>query len=476
MVVNTIQTFCSVTVGCARCHDHKFDPITQEDYYSLQAVFAAIGRNDRLLSFDPAMEQRRSELQVHRSKLIAAMEKHKQEQSKQADSAGQNAKTPAAAQEDTSQLQRESLERDLAKTERRLAMLPPQQFAYAAATHFSPAGGHQPSLGKPAPIHVLRRGQIDDHLEEVSPGTFELGGLSARFQLTEDHSEGDRRVRLANWITDPKNPLTWRSIVNRIWQYHFGQGLTTSSNDFGRMGVPPTHPALLDWLAAEFQQGGEWIDKPQSLKKLHRLIVTSSVYRQSAAHHERNARKDSNNRFLWRFNRRRLDAEEIRDAVLLVAGKLNKEMYGPGFRDFVMEQTAHSPQFVYEKHDPDDVTTHRRSIYRFLPRSQPQPFMEILDCADPSQQVAQRDETITALSALAMLNNRFMVRMSEHFAARLDKAQASSVAQVTLGFQLAVGREPSLNEKVALVAHANKHGLASSCRAIMNLNEFVFVD
>lgn len=369
------------------------------------------------------------------------------------------------------------VEADLKQVEADLAALSKRSMVYAAATQFKAQGGHQPSKGKAAPIFVLKRGNIDQHLQPVGPGTLRLpGGLPGRFELPDDHSEGDRRVALAGWITDRRNPLTWRTIVNRIWQYHFGRGIVASPNDFGRMGQPPSHPKLLDWLAVEFRDGGQWITRPQSIKQLHKLIVTSAVYRQAPAHNEKFAEMDSGNQYLWRFARRRLEAEAIRDAVLLVSGKLNRKMYGPGFRDFVLEQTAHSPQFVYEKHDPDDASTHRRSVYRFLPRSQPQPFMETLDCADPSQQVAKRDETVTPLSALALLNNKFMVRMAEHFATRLEKEHDNRKDQIDLAFRLTLARPPTDDERAALVAHAAKHGLPSACRVIMNLNEFVFVD
>jgi hypothetical protein len=431
MVTNTIQTFNSMTVQCARCHNHKFDPITQEDYYSLQAVFAAVGRNDRPLQSNPAKDGERP----------APNDQHA-ESNEQHD--------------------------DLPK---------PPQMVYAAATHFKAEGNHHPSNGKPAPIYVLRRGVTDQHVTLVEPGTLRLpGGLAARFELPENHAEGDRRIALAEWIADPRNPLTWRSIVNRIWLYHFGRGIVNSPNDFGHMGQLPTHPELLDWLAVEFRDGGDWISTPQSMKQLHKLIVTSSVYRQSSAHSEAFATVDGSNSFYWRANRRRLEAEAIRDAVLMAAGKLDLTMYGPGFRDFVIEQPAHSPQFVYEKHDPDDPATHRRSVYRFLPRSQPQPFMETLDCADPSQQVAKRDETVTALSALALLNNQFMISMAEHMALSLEETQTSRRDQIEGAFAATLNRPPTDEERTALMAHADKFGLPSACRVVINLNEFVFVD
>ena len=176
------------------------------------------------------------------------------------------------------------------------------------------------------------------------------------------------------------------------------------------------------------------------------------------------------------MNRRRLDAESLRDATLAVAGKLDKTLGGPGYWDFVLEKPEHSPHFEYDKQDPDDPKTHRRSIYRFIVRSAPDPFMECLDCADPSQLVDKRNETINALSALALLNNKFMVRMSERFAARAEASGNSTPEKIAAAFCLAVGREPGEEEAQELNAYAEKHGMANACRVILNLNEFLFVD
>jgi hypothetical protein len=284
------------------------------------------------------------------------------------------------------------------------------------------------------------------------------------------------------WVTRKDNPLTWRSVVNRIWLYHFGRGIVDSPNDFGRMGQLPSHPELLDWLAADFR------DSKQSIKDLHRMIVNSSTYRQTSGDSnpeiESTANKgltnpqeiDSENRLLWRMNRRKLEAEAIRDSVLVVAGKLDRKMYGPGFQDFVIEKPEHSPHFEYGKYDPDDVRTHRRSIYRFLVRSQPQPFMNTLDCADPSQLVDKRNETLTALQALALLNNKFMVRMSEHFAARLNANGDKRDEQIVFAFQTALSRSPTADEMTAMIEYTKEFGLANTCRVIFNLNEFAFVD
>jgi hypothetical protein len=237
------------------------------------------------------------------------------------------------------------------------------------------------------------------------------------------------------------------------------------------MGDKPTHPELLDWLAVEFLNSG------QSIKQLHRLILTSATYRQSSRSVDKHARIDSQNRYLWRMNRRQLEAEAIRDTVLMLAGKMNNLMYGPGFRDFVLEHPEHSPHYEYHKHDPEDVKVHRRSVYRFLVRSQQQPFMNTLNCADPSQLVAKRDETITALQSLALLNNKLIISMARHFANKIGPSSGLTDPTATnKAFFQAIGRKPSAEESTTLASYADKYGLPNACRLLFNLNEFSFVD
>jgi hypothetical protein len=296
-----------------------------------------------------------------------------------------------------------------------------------------------------------------------------IPSLDWQFDLPTQ-GESDRRAALARWLVRDDNPLTWRSIVNRVWQYHFGRGIVDSPNDFGRMGQTPSHPELLDWLAVHFRDGG------QSLKQLHKLIVTSSVYRQASIHNSSNSERDSGNVFLWRMNRRRLTAEEIRDAVLVASGKLSPEMYGPGMQLFVLEHPEHSPHYEYHKHAPDSPASHRRSIYRFIVRSQPDPFMTTLDCADSSQSVAKRDETVTALQALSLLNNKFILYMAKQFAERLQRESTTEAARLQLGFRLATGRTPSPEQLSELVSYSKDVGLENTCRMLFNLNEFVFID
>jgi hypothetical protein len=317
---------------------------------------------------------------------------------------------------------------------------------------------------------VLKRGDVEQRKQQVEPGGLTcVTGLDAAFKLSAP-TEGARRAALAAWIADERNMLTWRSIVNRVWHYHFGRGIVDTPSDFGRNGSLPTHPELLNWLACRIR------DKGGSLKALHRLIVTTAVYRQSSRHDERAARVDADNRYLWRMNRRRLDAESLRDAVLFVSGMLDRRMGGPGY-DLFRFKDDHSPTYDHDDlrriHDP---STYRRTVYRFTVRSVPNPFLDCLDCADPSLPTPVRTTTLTALQALALRNNPFMVRQASHFAQRLKRMSPDVSLQVTHAYRLALGRAPTLEERAAVTAFAQRHGLAQACRVLFNANEFVFVD
>jgi cytochrome c553 len=356
------------------------------------------------------------------------------------------------------------------QVERELAALPPPRFVYAAAPDFKPLGNFKPAGGC-RPVHVLRRGDVKSPLEAAAPGALScVSGQQARFALADPKDEGARRAALARWITGPNNVLTWRSVANRVWHYHFGRGIVATPNDLGVMGARPTHPELLDWLAVELRDGGG------SLKALHRLIVTSATYRQSSRHHPEYARADSGNLLLWRMNRTRLDAESVRDAVLAASGKLDRTMGGPSVKHFLQSPGIHvTPNVDYLGFDVDGPGAYRRSVYRFLFRTLPDPFMDALDCPDASQFAPVRSTSVTALQALAMLNDRFMVRQSEHFAARVARAGPDLGQQVGAAFLLALGRPPSDKETAALTAHARKHGMANVCRLLLNTNEFMFV-
>jgi hypothetical protein len=224
----------------------------------------------------------------------------------------------------------------------------------------------------------------------------------------------------------------------------------------------------LDWLAATFlEQGG-------SFKKLHRMILLSSTYRQSSTTNPVNEKIDAGNQFLWRMNRERLDAESVRDATLAVSGKLDTKMGGPSVEQFWFKDD-HSPVYDYAKFDVDSPASYRRSVYRFIVRSVPDPFMERLDCPDSSLVTDKRNITITAIQALALLNNPFMVRQAEHFAERV-KTYAKPGEEIDEAYRLAFGRVPRSEEKAVLEKYNSRHGLANTCRLILNSNEFMFID
>lgn len=355
--------------------------------------------------------------------------------------------------------------------EREIAALPPPQLVYAGAAEFAPDGSHKPP-GGPRPVHILRRGDIHQPGALAGPGTLScVPWLKGRFDSPARSDEGARRAALARWITSPENPLTWRSIVNRVWQHHFGKGLVDTPNDFGRMGATPSHPELLDWLAVEFR------DRGGSIKNLHRLIVTSEVYRQSTRHDSKGAELDAENRLLWRQNRRRLDAESVRDAILLVSGKLDCAMGGPSVQQFGLSPGVHvTPVVDYDKFDWKTPSAGRRSVYRFLFRTLPDPFMDTLDAADSSQLTPARNESVTPLQALAMLNDRFVLHYAEELGRRLESIPGDVPSRIRTAFALAYGRIPTPDEQRDWSAYTERRGLANMCRLLFNSSEFLFVN
>lgn len=367
----------------------------------------------------------------------------------------------------------------LEDVEHQLSQLPNPALVYAAAADFEPQGGLRPPPG-PRPIHVLHRGDIKQPRDPAGPGTLAcVTGLVSRFQIDATAAESVRRAALARWLTDPQNPLTWRSIVNRVWHHHFGRGLVGTLNDFGHMGEEPTHPELLDWLATEFRDGD------QSLKRLHRMIVTSATYRQSTARQQAAgaALPDPDNRSLSHMNRTRLDAECIRDAVLQVSGRLDLRMGGPSDRQFDLQPGIHvTPKVDYTKFNLDSDLGRRRSIYRFLFRTLPDPFMETLDCPSGDQITPSRTNSVTVQQALALWNDAFMARHCEHIAARVqaDVPSQSGVDrlrdQVARAVELILCRAPTEAELETITAYATKHGMANVCRLLLNSNEFLFVN
>ena len=490
IVSNVITTVVSSTVHCARCHDHKFDPISQADYYGLQAVFAGIDKAPRKYDADPAVRLKRKALVTERddlqrrrdakdpallsadvqAKALTWVKAQPADPARIPPEVSAIAGVPVAQQTEPQRLQLVHfyLSRSI---DDQLAALPAQHTMYCGTNQFATVGSFYPA-SKPRPVSVLDRGEIDRPRGLAEPGTLGcIAGLSSKLEMQDSENESQRRVALAAWLTDSKNVLTWRSIVNRVWGYHFGQGIVETPNDFGHMGAPPSHAELLDWLAATLRDNGG------SLKSLHRLIVLSATYRQSSRYSAEAAMRDADNRLLWRMNRLRLDAESVRDAVLQLSGKINLEMGGPPVKQFVeVKAGGLRPDADYQHFNIDDPANNRRSIYRFIFRTIPDPFMTALDCPDGSQQVPKRTVSITALQALAMQNDKFVIRQSEHIAAKLTAESKEPSAQIRGLYKLLLSREPTANEQTAVGDYATKFGLANACRFLMNTNEFMFVD
>ncbi len=357
------------------------------------------------------------------------------------------------------------------KIDRQLAELGPPRKVYAAASDFTPEGNFTPARG-PRPVHILERGSVEKPKEAAAPGALScVKGLEPSFKLANPADESSRRAALGRWLSDPKNVLTWRCIANRIWHYHFGRGLCDTPSDLGRMGSPPSHPELLDFLAATL------IESEGSLKSLHRLILTSAVYAQSSRHDPEAARVDADNRLLWRMNRARLDAESLRDAVLVASGRLDAAMGGPSDKHFGEAPGVHvTPMADYAGFDVDSAAGRRRSIYRFIFRTLPDPLLDVMDCPDASQLAPARSTSVTALQALSLRHNKFIVRHSEHLAARVMRAAADPAGQVRELYRLVLARDPGPEEANAVGLYATKHGLANACRWIFNSNDFLFVE
>ncbi len=365
------------------------------------------------------------------------------------------------------------------QVERELVALPAPQMIFAASGEMKSDALTSPSKRPVRMVHLLTRGDIKQAKEVAQAGSLTcVEGLAARFDLANASDEAPRRAALAGWLTDRRNVLTWRSIANRIWHHHFGRGLCDTPNDLGQMGSKPTHPELLDWLALELVGDSKFeISNLASLKRLHRFIVTSATYRQSSQANERNAAIDGDNRFLWRMNRTRLDAESVRDALITTTGKLDRRMGGESVKQFIQTPGIHvTPNVDYANFDPDSLENGRRSVYRFIFRTLPDPLMETLDFADSSQLTAVRNSSVTALQALAMLNNPFVVRQSERLAARASQASGDLEHQITAAVHLVLQRDSTDRERTVLSDYARQHGLPNACRVLLNSNEFLFVD
>lgn len=440
----TGEAFLGLTVGCARCHDHKFDPITQQDYYRLYATFAGVYHGDRLVG--PSEQLR------NREQKLVALESQKR----------QLADEKTALERKSAgnlQVQRDALDDKLADIEQQIAALP--SFPSLRVGRFEQPAAEQ---------YVFVGGSADRHGSAVVPASIDtLAAAVQPYVLPSDAPEQSRRLALARWIVADENPLTPRVLVNRVWQYHFGRGIVGTPSDFGYMGEKPSHPELLDWLARRL------IDDGWRLKPLHKLIVMSEAYQQSSVARDDALRIDADDRLLWRFPPRRLAAEEIRDTMLLLAGQLNERMGGPGFR---LYEYARDNVATYTPRDDVGPETFRRAVYHQNARASRVDVLTDFDAPDCAFSIAQRVPTTTPLQALAMMNHSFTMQISEHFADRLTREAGPDVpdAQIAAAFKLAFGREPESTERTAAASLVEKHGLGAFCRALFNSNELIYID
>ena len=445
LVATTSQVFLGMTVACARCHDHKFEAVTMHDYYRLVAVFNPLKRPTfgRMELDLPAGSARELQRQAERDRALAFLNRA--------------ALTVRSLRPlSPSPLLVDALQANLRKT---IPDLPRGYFL------------QEPSPSPPE-THILLRGKAGNPGPKVDPGVpAVLTDRQPKFPSPGVKTSG-RRLTLARWLASPDNPLTARVMVNRVWHYHFGEGIVRTPGDFGIMGRAPTHPELLDWLADEFVRQG-W-----SLKKLHRLIMTSNTYRMSKAWDKERAAKDPENLLFWRFPYRRLEAEVIRDSMLAVSGKLNSKMYGPSMYPFIPKEAlagSSDPDKIWKPFD--ELEASRRTIYAFSKRSMAVPLLEVLDVCESSRTCDRRQVTTVAPQALSLFNSDFVNRQARHFAERLLKeAGPNPRDQVRLAYLLALGRRPEPKETELATAFLQRESLVQFCRVVFNLNEFVYPD
>jgi hypothetical protein len=510
-VDTTGQAFLGLTLRCARCHDHKFDPVSQKDYYALYGVFAATtfpyAGSEELVTkgfnrqhFAPLVPP------AEAAPLLGAYRKRVEQLQAQIQDAPKGDSLVRRAEELRRQAdglrkqiaEKQGKKQDVAALERQAADLDRQR-AEAERQHRDGLGrlkaelrelqrrGAPPGLpvayavsdGKPVVQPLHRRGEPGDPGPPVPRGVpqFLAGPRPACWP-----EDGSGRLPLADWVASPDNPLTARVMVNRVWQHHFGRGVVGTPSNFGLRGEPPTHPELLDWLADRFVRGG-W-----SVKALHRLIVSSKTYQLSSAHDEADAAADPANRWYWRFDRRRLDAEALRDALLAVGGRLDRARPGPHPFPPPGEWgwTQHSSfKAVY----PSDC----RSVYLMTQRLQRHPYLALFDGPDANQSTGRRPSSTVPLQALFLMNSPFVRAQAEAFADRLLAAAPDPARRVDRAHLWAYGRPASPEEVEKGVAYVRRYAgelaragaagagrereaWASYARVVLTANEFLYVD
>jgi hypothetical protein len=530
----TGAAFLGLTAGCARCHDHKYDPVSQEDYFRLQAFFAGFWPTDAPLLPPNELAAYQKNLAAWEAKtadLRAAIDKIEEPHQ-----AKVRAKERSRFPEEYSRLidvpfaKRTSLEKQIA------ALVEKQIYGKSADVAKALKGAEKEqydalkaklaALAKEKPADPPRAHVMADLPEPPATKLFKRGdwrkpggdlapGFITSITPKDPDAKLGRRTALANWIASKDNPLTARVIANRLWQQHFGYGLVRTSSDFGVAGDRPTHPELLDWLASELveaepnppapfprREGGAGLSPPSllgkgagglgssgaggvgsswSLKHLHRLIVTSAAYRQGAKGDDAGAKLDPDNKLLWQYPRRRLDGETLRDAMLAISGQLNLKAGGPSvFPELPEELQKRAPAW---KPSADASERNRRSVYVYVKRNLRYPLFALFDAPDRNETCSRRFATTTAPQALALLNDSVVVGIAKAFATRVTKEAGTDRDKVVdRAFALACGRPPTAEERSAMLGFLKRHtgtdaeAVIDLCHALLNLNEFLYVD
>jgi hypothetical protein len=486
-VDTTGSAFLGLTIGCARCHDHKFDPLTQLDYYGLQAVFA--GSREMEIPVITAMEI--ADHKQHYPKLLAVDEARRACRLFEKSLAG---RAPNSAEQKKRQQLREALGAAVLELPEQATSSPNDAWDGLMEIPTATVLGHEAPELVPE-VHRLRRGDLRRSKEKMKPALPAVLARQTGQDIALPGPVGSRKA-VALWLTRPNNPLTARVMVNRIWAWHFGRGIVATANDFGKMGTLPTHPELLDWLATEFMSRG-W-----SIKEMHRLIMLSSVYQQSSQYFtQEHSRIDPDNKYLWRMNRRRLEAESLWDAVHAVAGTLNAKMGGrPVMPPLAPEELTNKAEWIVNA-DPREHT--RRGLYILVRRNFRFPMFDIFDAPVNAVSCAGRDVSTVAPQALWLMNNRTAFGQSQNLAARLVRENGKEIpALVERAWHLALARGPTKEEmteaqrlidalerdadqsilskdapaELAALPPARAAALTKFCLALLNLNEFTYID
>ena len=494
---STAGVFLGLTVGCARCHDHKYDPIPQKDYYRMQAVFAAFQKNRVFLHYNEARGYDLNEV-TRNFKLydltaeLAKLKKPYYDRLRAERLTKLSTEIQAAfatAEEKRTPEQKTHYEAHYKKVnpsddqlwpmlndqdKAQLDKLKERLLALAGNVSPGPFSPGVTDVGREAPKTFVP-GKGTPYGEEVQPGFLTALGGGEIKPPALDSLTTRRRAGLAEWIARPDNPLTARVMVNRIWQFHFGRGIVATPSDFGARGTAPSHPELLDWLAKRF------VDDGWSMKKLHRMILLSATYRQSAAMPAGARDQDPENQYLSHFGRRRLEAEEIRDAVLAATGTLNTKMYGrPVVPELATEELYGMSQPINSAWPfTSDKSEHtRRSLYMLVKRTYRMPMLEVFDSPDGVLSCSRRESSTTSTQSLSLLNGKFTVNQ----AGALAKATGGDVKTI---WRAVLQREPSVEEasmardfvaKQTRVMGSDVAARRELVRGLLNTNEFLYVE